>query len=57
MNDHWAKEHQWWQDRDYHWYQSCKCSRCAAYTEKLAREQQEHIARGELSWVSEIGTP
>lgn len=54
---HWSKEHQWGQDREYRWHQSCKCARCATHTDALAREQQEHLARGELSWVSTLGNP
>lgn len=55
--EHWAKAHQWGQDRDYRWYQSCPCSRCRAWSEASAREQQHHIARGEFSYISTIGEP
>ena len=31
--------HQWGQDAEYHWYQSCRCRACQRRTEQIARDQ------------------
>lgn len=43
------KQHQWGQDTEYKWYQSCKCPRCAATYSRIAQEQEEGIMRPTLS--------
>lgn len=57
MTEDWRKVHQWGQDQEYCYYQSCQCSRCKAHYELVAAEQREHIARGELSWISTLPKP
>ena len=39
QNFPWYMVHQWGQDQDYQWYQSCSCRRCMTRTEEIAAEQ------------------